>query len=95
MPGQVHPDGAEYAAARMVYTHVLLDFDHTLLDSDTSLAAAYDAAMHSAGLDPAEQYPTFDRINRTLWAQVERGTLTPPQVHTRRFERLLAASLHR
>lgn len=74
----------------MTYTHVLLDLDHTLLDSDTSLEAAYDTAMRGAGLDPAELYPVFDRINRALWAGVERGEHTPPEVHTLRFEQLLA-----
>ncbi|MEM7275786.1 MAG: YjjG family noncanonical pyrimidine nucleotidase [Actinomycetota bacterium] len=71
----------------MRYRTVLLDLDHTLLDSDGSEAAAFAATARSVGLTPTEE--VFDRyrtINRGLWAEVERGGVTPVEVRTRRFE---------
>jgi 2-haloacid dehalogenase len=75
----------------VAYSHVLLDLDHTLLDSDTSLVQAFGDAMAVAGADPAGQYAVFDEINHSLWRAVERGELTPQHVHVERFARLIAA----
>lgn len=71
------------------YTHVLLDLDHTLLDTDTSLTLAFVDAMEAADADPTGRYEIFDEINRALWKQVEAHELTPPQVHVARFEQLI------
>lgn len=70
------------------YTHVLLDLDHTLLDTDTSLELAFAEAMSAVDADPTDRYPIFDEINRALWLQVEAHVLSPDQVHRARFERL-------
>jgi len=70
------------------YTHVLLDLDHTLLDTDTSLQMAFVDAMAAAGAEAAGRYPLFDDINRALWKQVEAQVLTPDQVHVQRFVEL-------
>ena len=67
----------------------MLDLDHTLLDSDTSLTEAFGDAMAVVGQDVDGHYATFDGINRDLWRAVERGELTPPQVHVARFEQLI------
>lgn len=72
----------------MAYTHILLDLDHTLLDTDTSLELAFVDAMGAAEADAAGQYPVFDEINHALWRQVEAGTMTPQQVHVERFRQL-------
>lgn len=74
----------------MAYTHVLLDLDHTLFDTDFSLESAFDDAMRVAGVEPDGHYPIFDAINRALWQSVERGELTPPQVHIKRFVQFIA-----
>ena len=75
-----------------MYTHVLLDLDHTLLDTERSLRLAFTQAMNVAGVDAstdaAGHYATFDRINQALWREVEAQLRTPPQVHVARFEQL-------
>jgi YjjG family noncanonical pyrimidine nucleotidase len=74
------------------YTTVLLDLDHTLLDSDASLAAAFDATMRTVGVDePRSAFDTFDRINQALWRRVERHELSPNDVKVLRFAQLLDA----
>lgn len=75
----------------MSYSTILLDLDHTLFDSDTSEAAALEAALQVAGLrSSAEHTKTYQDINLALWAAVERGELIPQQVRNLRFERLVA-----
>jgi FMN phosphatase YigB (HAD superfamily) len=63
------------------YTALLLDLDHTLLDSDASESLAFERALASAGVaDPGRYLPAYGQINRALWARVERGELTADQV---------------
>jgi YjjG family noncanonical pyrimidine nucleotidase len=72
------------------YDTVLLDLDHTLLDSDDSEHQAFVAAMRAAGAaDPTEHLAAYTTINGALWAAVERGELTPNDVKVARFERLI------
>lgn len=72
------------------YSTLLLDLDHTLLDTDASEAAAFDHAMRSAGVDePAAYLPAYHQINRTLWGAVERGEISTADVRTARFEQLV------
>lgn len=74
------------------YSTILFDLDHTLLDSNTSEAAAFENALRNAGIDePCVHFETYDRINQALWAAVERGELTPDDVQTRRFHDLIEA----
>jgi len=73
----------------MRYPTLLLDLDHTLLDSDASETAAFHHTLVSAGIeDPAAHFETYRRINRPLWAAVERGEMAPDEVRILRFERL-------
>lgn len=73
----------------MSYSTVLLDLDHTLLDSDASETCAFDVTLIDAGVpNPERHFPTYDRINKNLWAAVERGEITPDEVKVRRFEQL-------
>ncbi|HEX7838946.1 MAG TPA: YjjG family noncanonical pyrimidine nucleotidase [Kofleriaceae bacterium] len=77
----------------MPYTALLLDLDHTLLDSDASERLAFERALASAGVAAPGRYrPEFDRINRALWAQVERGEISAVHVRTTRFTQLIAAT---
>ena len=74
----------------MNYETVLFDLDHTLFDSETSMAAAYENTMHSIGIeDPWPLHPVFDRINTALWAAVERHEIGPEEVRFARFEQLI------
>lgn len=84
--------GAPYAAA-VPYAAVLIDLDHTLLDSDASEALAFTRALDAAGVaEPARHLPAYIEINRALWAQVERGEITTGEVRVTRFARLIAAT---
>jgi 2-haloacid dehalogenase len=75
----------------MQYTTILLDLDHTLLDSDTSEAIAFAQTLSAVDVvDPDSLVPVYQRINLELWAAVERGEITPQHVRVRRFERLVA-----
>ena len=77
------------------YTALLLDLDHTLLDSDASEMLAFESAMASAGIaDPGRYLPAYGQINRALWARVERGEITADQVRTVRFEHRDLKRLH-
>ena len=75
----------------MRYPYVLLDLDHTLFDTDTSLKLAFADAMAAVGVEADGHYPCFDEINREHWRAVERSEMTPDEVHVRRFRRLIAA----
>ena len=77
----------------MPYATLLLDLDHTLFDSDASEAQAFAAALATADIaEPARYFPTYDAINRGLWAAVERGELPTAAIKLVRWERLVAAA---
>ena len=71
------------------YPTVLLDLDHTLLDSDASERAAFDNTMRTFGVaEPDDLRSTYLTLNRALWKQVEEGTTTPDHVKVERFRQL-------
>ena len=77
----------------MPYATLLLDLDHTLFDSDASEAQAFAAALATADIaEPARYFPTYDAINRGLWAAVERGELPTAAIKVVRWERLVATA---
>lgn len=77
-------------SARGRWTTILFDLDHTLLDSDTSEALAFDATLRSVGIDdPSEHLPAYQQLNQSLWKRVEQGELSPNDVKRLRFEQLL------
>jgi YjjG family noncanonical pyrimidine nucleotidase len=77
----------------MPYATLLLDLDHTLFDSDASEAQAFAYALAAGGVDAPDRYfPTYDQINRGLWAAVERGELPTAAIKLVRWERLVAAT---
>lgn len=77
----------------MPYATLLLDLDHTLFDSDASEAQAFAAALATADIaEPARYFPTYDAINRGLWAAVEKGELPTAAIKLVRWERLVAAA---
>ncbi|MCL1598849.1 MAG: YjjG family noncanonical pyrimidine nucleotidase [Actinomycetia bacterium] len=74
----------------MRYTTLLFDLDHTLFDFDASEIAAFNATLARAGVEsPNGHAEIFTDINLALWADVERGVLTPNEVRTLRFEQLI------
>ncbi len=77
----------------MRYPTLLLDLDHTLLDTDASEALAFDTTLRNAGAaQPSEYLATYQQINRRLWSAVERGELTSADVRTERFVQLVNAT---
>jgi FMN phosphatase YigB (HAD superfamily) len=60
----------------MPCTALLLDLDHTLLDSDASERLVFEHAMAGAGVADPGGHLAYDAINRALWARVERGDTT-------------------
>lgn len=75
----------------MAYTTILFDLDHTLLDSQASESRAFDATLREAGIDnPQEHFSEYTRINRSLWAAVERGEIAPTDLRVTRWERLVS-----
>lgn len=72
---------------QMRYRTILLDLDHTLLDSAASEVAAFDETVRLIGLEPTpELFASYSTINRALWAAVERGETTPVALASTRFE---------
>jgi 2-haloacid dehalogenase len=75
-----------------MYETLLLDFDHTLFDSDASEALAFVETLTEFGVpDPRVHFPTYQKINLALWVAVEKGTLSPNDVRTERFAQLANA----
>ena len=75
-----------------MYDVVLLDLDLTLFDFHGSETAAFADSM-TAVLDQELDDTLFERyrrINRRVWAAVERAELTPSEAGRRRFEELFA-----
>lgn len=74
------------------YRIVLLDLDHTLLDSTASEAAAFGETVRSIGRQPTpDLFQRYTTINQALWAAVERGELTPDELKLLRFEQFADA----
>lgn len=77
-------------ARSLRYSTVLLDLDHTLLDSNASERLAFASTLRSVGIsDPDRHLPAYQSINRQLWARVEAGELSPDDVKVRRFDELV------
>ena len=74
-----------------MYSTLLFDLDHTLLDSDQSEHLAFDATLRHHGVaDPSLHIADYQRINRALWARVERQEISPLELRTARFAQLNA-----
>lgn len=78
---------------RPPYSTILLDLDHTLFDTDASEVLAFEATLLAAGVaDPGSFLGEYQRINRALWAAVERHEITPGDVRLARFEQFVAVT---
>jgi YjjG family noncanonical pyrimidine nucleotidase len=77
----------------MRYPVLLLDLDHTLIDSDAAEEAAFRHTLRQAGIpNPETHLATYIEINQRLWGQVERGELRPDNVRHVRFQEFVAAT---
>jgi 2-haloacid dehalogenase len=75
------------------FPFVLLDLDHTLLDSDASELLAFEQALTMADVElPSQYFSPYRTINHALWAAVERGEMTAEQVKVERFAKLIAST---
>lgn len=76
----------------MAYRTILLDLDHTLLDSDQSEVAAFAATLQSIGVAPSpELFSGYRAINQRMWRQVERGMRSADRVRLDRFAEFVDA----
>lgn len=77
-------------SAHLTYSTILLDFDHTLFDSDASEAAAFESSAREVGIDPSDGlYTAYQTINKSLWRKVEEGVMEVERVAVARFDLLV------
>lgn len=71
---------------------VLIDVDNTLLSFDGYVRESMKTGFAEFGLPPyrEEMFDTFTRINNGLWAEIERGELTLPELRKVRWNRIFA-----
>ena len=67
---------------------VFVDIDDTLLDFDAYVKQALQSGFEYFGLKKYEppMFETFERINNSLWQQVEQGTLDFEGLGKMRFD---------
>jgi len=71
------------------YQWLLFDADGTLFDFDKAESAALHQTFQSNSLSFESDYlAAYQRINKILWAGVEKGEITPGFLKNRRFELL-------
>lgn len=73
------------------YTTLLLDFDNTLLDFDTAERLAIKEAFAKIGynLTPA-MGERYNKINKGVWEEFEKGKWTKDEIVLLRFERMFS-----
>lgn len=71
---------------------VLIDVDNTLLSFDGFVRESMKTGFAEFGLPPyrEEMFDVFTRINNGLWAALERGELTLPELRRVRWDRIFA-----
>ncbi len=73
-------------------TWLMVDLDNTLLDFDTSSAAALQHTFTRFGIkDMAHATETYHRINRECWRDHENGLIDVPTLKKRRFAEFVEA----
>jgi YjjG family noncanonical pyrimidine nucleotidase len=69
-----------------VYTWLLFDADHTILDFDAAEAHALKAVCTElAGEFRSEWVEAYHRINKGLWALLEKGKISSAELRVKRF----------
>lgn len=71
----------------MRYKGILMDADDTLFDFQAGNRRAVGQLLQEIGYDHPEGYEQYETINKTCWAELERGLMTQAQLQTERWAR--------
>ena len=80
--------GRKLSAGGMAVMHhnFLFDLDQTLLDFHASEYKALGLVLTRNGLSFSEEiYQAFKATNKSLWLELEKGTITRTELFTKRF----------
>ena len=70
----------------LMHHNFLFDLDQTLLDFHASEYKALGIVLKSNGLSFSDEiYQAFKKYNKSLWLELEKGTITRPELFTKRF----------
>ena len=70
-----------------MHHNFLFDLDQTLLDFHASEHKALGIVLKANGLSFSEKiYQAFKEYNKALWLELEKGTITRPELFTKRFQ---------
>jgi YjjG family noncanonical pyrimidine nucleotidase len=69
-----------------MHNNFLFDLDETLLDFHSSECKALGIVLESNGLSYSDEiYRAFKEYNKSLWLELEKGTITRTELFTKRF----------
>ena len=69
-----------------MYRYFLFDLDQTLLDFHASEQKALGIVLRANGLPFSDEiYQAFKARNKSLWLELEKGTITRTELFTKRF----------
>ena len=69
-----------------MHHNFLFDLDQTLLDFHASEYKALGIVLEANGLSFSDEiYQAFKAYNKSLWLELEKGTITRPELFTKRF----------
>ena len=69
-----------------MHYNFLFDLDETLLDFHASENKALGIVLESNGLSFSDEiYRAFKEYNKSLWLELEKGTITRTELFTKRF----------
>ena len=72
-----------------MHHNLLFDLDQTLLDFHASERLGVRFVLEQNGLEFTEElYQSFKQINKSLWLEFEKGSITKPELFVTRFRRL-------
>ena len=72
-----------------MHRNLLFDLDQTLLDFHASERLSLKAVMEMNGQEFSEEhYDFFKRVNKDLWLEFEKGSISKPELFETRFGRL-------
>lgn len=70
-----------------MHHNLLFDLDQTLLDFHATEYKALGIVLKTNGLSFSEEiYQSFKEYNKSLWLELEKGTITRPELFTKRFK---------
>ena len=71
---------------RKIYKNYLFDLDQTLLDFHASEKIALEKVLRANGLSFSDDvYMSFKTYNKSLWKELEKGTINREELFTKRF----------